>query len=68
MASSPITVRLARPKAEIKAAANPNFKVWGNKPIEHALGPRDVDWNEHFYRSLSGRKFRLTGHVERRER
>jgi len=48
--------------------AKPNVNAWVNKLIEHALGPRKVVWNEHFDRASSGRKFRLTGKVERRER
>ena len=63
-----ITVRLRRPKAEIQAKAKPNVNAWINQLIEHALGPRTVDWNEHFERLSSSRKFRLTGKVERRER
>src|SRR5947199_5905239 len=66
--SNTITVRLRRPKAEIEAAAKPNVNAWVNKLIEHALGPCGVDWNEHFDRRSSGRKFHLTGKVERRER
>jgi hypothetical protein len=66
--SNTITVRLQRSKAEIQAHAKPNVNAWINKLIEHALGPRAADWNEHFDRASSGRKFRLTGTVERRER
>ena len=66
--SNTITVRLRRPKAEIQAKAKPNVNAWINLLIEQALGPRQVDWNEHFDRSSSGREFRLTGKVERRER
>jgi hypothetical protein len=53
---------------EIEATAKPNVNAWVNQLIEHALGPRKVDWNEHFDRPSSGRTFRLTGKVERRER
>lgn len=63
-----ITIRLNRPKADIQAKARPNVNAWVNKLIEQALGPRAVDWNEHFDRPSSGRKFRSTGKVERRER
>ena len=66
--SNTITIRLRRPKAEIEAKAKPNVNAWVNKLIEHALGPRKVDWNEHFDRPSAGRKFQLTGKVERRER
>jgi hypothetical protein len=50
--SKTIPVRLRRPKAEIQARVKPN----------------KVDWNEHFDRPSSGRKFRLTGKAERHER
>jgi len=59
---------LRRPKAEIEANAKPNVNAWVNRLIEQALGARKADWNEHFDRPPSGRKFRLTGEVERRER
>ncbi|MGA2864292.1 MAG: hypothetical protein ABSF95_07370 [Verrucomicrobiota bacterium] len=68
MTSNTIAIRLRRPKAEIETNAKPNVNAWVNKLIEHALGPRRVGWNEHFDRLSSGRKFRLTGKVERRER
>jgi hypothetical protein len=68
MTSSTITIRLRRPKAEIEAKAKPNVNAWVNKLIEQALGPRQVDWNEHFDRPSSGRKFRYTEKVRRRER
>ena len=68
MTSNTITIRLRRPKAEIEASAKPNVNAWVNQLIEHALGPRTMDWNEHFDRPSSGRKFRLTGKVERRDR
>ena len=48
MTSNTITIRLRRPKAEIEANAKPNVNAWLNKLIEHALGPRKADWNEHF--------------------
>jgi hypothetical protein len=63
-----ITIRLRRPKAEIEAAARPNVNAWVNQLIEKALGPRRADWLEHFDRTSSGRTFRCTGKVERRER
>ena len=66
--SNTITIRLRRPRAEIEANAKPNVNAWLNKLIEHALGPRKADWNEHFDRAPSGRKFHLTGKIERRER
>ena len=58
MTSNTITIRLRRPKAEIEAKAKPNVNAWINKLIEEALGPRTVDWNEHFDRPA--RKFRYT--------
>ena len=66
--SNTITIRLRRPKAEIEAAARPNINAWVNELIEKALGPRQADWQEHFNRPSSGRTFRSTGKVERRER
>jgi len=66
--SNTVTIRLRRPKAEIQANAKPNVNAWVNKLIEQALEPRSVDWNEHFDRPSAGRKFRLTGKVERHER
>jgi hypothetical protein len=63
-----ITVRLRRPKAEIEAVAKPNVNAWVNDLIEHALGPREANWDAHFDRPSERRKFRLTGKVERRER
>jgi len=68
MTSNTITIRLRRPKAEIAAKAKPNVNAWVNKLIEQALGPRNVDWNEHFDRPSSGRRFRYTDKVERCER
>ena len=67
MTSNTITIRLRRPKAEVEATAKPNVNAWVNKLIDQALGPRKVDWNDHFDRP-SRRTFRLTGKVERRER
>jgi hypothetical protein len=66
MTSDTITIRLRRPKAELKAHAKPNVNAWLNQLIEQALGPRRVDWNEHFDRPSLGRQFRLTGKVEHR--
>jgi hypothetical protein len=66
--SNTVTIRLRRPKAEIQARAKPNVNAWINQLIEHALGPRKIDWNEHFDRPLAGSGFRLTGKVERCER
>jgi len=66
--SNTITIRLRRSKAEIEACAKPNVNAWVNSLIERALGPPKVDWNEHFDRPSSGRKYRLTGKVERHER
>ena len=66
--SNTITVRLRRSKAEVEATARPNVNAWVNQLIENALGPRSADWNEHFDRPSAGRKFRLSGRVERRER
>ena len=68
MTSNTITIRLRRPKAEIEAKAKPNVNAWVNKLIEQALGPRKVDWNEHFDRPSSGRMFRYTDKVKRHER
>ncbi len=45
-----ITVRLRRRKSELKAKAKPNINAWINDLIEQALGPKRVDWNEHFQR------------------
>ena len=66
--SNTITIRLRRPKAEIEAKAKPNLNAWVNQLIEHALGPRSVDWNEHFDRPSSGRKFSYAAQVSRAER
>ncbi|MGA2751200.1 MAG: hypothetical protein ABSG59_20725 [Verrucomicrobiota bacterium] len=66
--SNTITIRLHRPKAEIQAKARPNVNAWVNHLIEEALCPRDAGWNEHFTRPSSGRKFRSSDKVERRER
>jgi hypothetical protein len=66
--SNTITIRLRRPKSEIEAQAKPNVNAWVNRLIEHALGPHKADWSQHFDRPSSGRKFQLTGKVERRER
>jgi hypothetical protein len=63
-----ITIRLRRPKAEIEAKAKPNLNAWVNQLIEQALGPRRADWNEHFNRPSSGRKFRCSAQVKRAER
>ena len=68
MTSNTITIRLTRPKTEIKAKAKPNVNAWVNKLIEQALGPRNLDWSEHFARPSSGRKFRYSDKVQRRER
>ncbi len=65
--SNTITIRLRRPKAEIEAIAKPNVNAWINKLIDDALGPRKVNWKQHFERR-SGRTFRITGNVERHER
>jgi len=43
-----ITIRLRRSKAEIQAKAKPNINSWVNRLIEQALGPKKIDWNEHF--------------------
>jgi hypothetical protein len=45
-----ITIRLRRRKSELKAKAKPNLNAWINDLIEQALGPKRVDWNEHFER------------------
>jgi hypothetical protein len=50
MTSNTVTVRLRRPKAEIEAVAKPKVNAWINKLIEQALGPRRVDWDDHFSR------------------
>lgn len=57
MTSNTITIRLRRTKEEIRAAAKPNVNAWINKLIEQALGPRPVDWNEHFERKSKQRHF-----------
>lgn len=66
--SNTITIRLRRPRAEIEAKAKPNLNAWVNQLIEQAIGPRSVDWNEHFDRPSSGRKFRYSSLVQRAER
>jgi hypothetical protein len=43
-----ITIRLRRRKSELKANAKTNLNAWINDLIEQALGPKRVDWNEHF--------------------
>jgi hypothetical protein len=62
-----ITIRLRRSKAEIQAKAKPNVNAWVNDLIERALGPRNVDWNEHFDRPASGRRYRYTADEIRKE-
>jgi len=64
--SNTITIRLRRPKAEIEAAAKPNVNAWVNKLIEQALGPRPVDWNEHFNRKSRQRRFHYRASEMRR--
>ena len=66
--SNTITIRLRRPRAEIEAKAKPNLNAWVNQLIEQAIGPRSADWNEHFDRPSSGRKFRYSSQVKRAER
>ena len=66
--SSPITIRLRRPKGEIEGNAKPNLNAWVNQFIEQAIGPRNTDWNEHFDRPSSGKKFRYRSQVKRAER
>jgi hypothetical protein len=61
-------MRLRRPGAEIEAKAKPNLNAWVNKLIEQALGPRSVDWNEHFDRPSLGRRFSYSSQVKRAER
>ncbi|MCI0745155.1 MAG: hypothetical protein L0Y58_07100 [Verrucomicrobia subdivision 3 bacterium] len=68
MTENTITIRLRRPKAEVEAKAKPNINAWVNKLIEQALGPRNADWKEHFDRPSSGRKFRYSDKIKRRER
>jgi hypothetical protein len=68
MKSNTITIRLRRPKAEVEAKAKPNLNAWVNQLIEEALGPRTADWNEHFDRPSSGRRFRYSSKVKRAER
>jgi hypothetical protein len=66
--SNTITIRLRRPRAEVEAKAKPNLNAWVNQLIEQAIGPRSADWNEHFDRPSSGRKFRYSSQVKRAER
>jgi hypothetical protein len=66
--SNTITIRLRRPRAEIEAKAKPNLNAWVNRLIEQAMGPQTADWNEHFDRPSSGRKFRYSSQVKRAER
>jgi hypothetical protein len=61
-----ITIRLRRPKAEIEAKAKPNVEVWINNLIDQALGPIEVDWNEHFDRKSKTRRFRYRASEMRR--
>lgn len=53
-----ISLRPKRPKAELVRASGGNLNGWINDLIESALGPRAVDWNSHFDRPYTGRKFR----------
>jgi len=66
--SNTITIRLRRPRAEVEAKAKPNLNAWVNQLIEQAIGPRNADWNEHFDRPSSGRKFHYSSQVKRAER
>ena len=66
MTSNTITIRLRRPKAEIEAAAKPNINAWVNTLIEHALGPKALDWNDHFDRKSKQRRFRYRASELRR--
>ena len=68
MTSNLVTIRLRQPKAELEARAKPNLSTGINQLIEQALGPRSADWNEHFDRPPSGRKFRYSPQVKRAER
>ena len=69
MTSNTITIRLRRPKADVEAAATPNVNAWVNKLIDRALGPRPVDWNEHFARKSKQRRFRFrASEIRRSER
>ena len=43
-----VTIRLRRPKSEVRARAKPNLNAWVNGLIEQALGPKKADWNAHF--------------------
>ena len=38
--------------------AKPIVNAWVNELIEQALGPRPVDWNEHFDRKSKQLRFR----------
>ena len=66
MADNVITIRLARPKAEIEARAKPNINAWVNQLIERALGPQRVDWAEHFERKSRTRRFPYRSDAVRR--
>ena len=55
-------------QGEIEAKAKPNLNAWVNQFIEQAIGPRNTDWNEHFDRPSSGKKFRYRSQVKRAER
>jgi len=45
-----LTIRLRRPKAEIRARAKPNVNSCVNDLIDQALSPDQTDWGEHFAR------------------
>ncbi len=61
MKDETISIRPKRPKAEIVRAAGGNLNAWFNNLIESALGPRTADWQAHFDRPSTGRKFRHEG-------
>lgn len=61
-----ITIRLRRRKTEIQAKAKPNINAWINNLIDHALGPKKADWDEHFERLKKTRPVRYRSDEIRR--
>jgi hypothetical protein len=50
--------------AGVEAKAKPNLYAPASQLVEQAIGPRPVDWNEHFDRPSSGRKFHYSAQVK----
>jgi len=68
MTSNTITVRLRRPKSEIRAKAKPNVNAWVNSLIDQALGESRVEWGEVLDRTESSRAILTIDKTKRRER